>query len=158
MDCALCKRLYFPPSLSPLSLSGRIRYRRFSLDREPPRPRFHLARQLRSQRGRQKQSGARSRPVSRTNNARLGVMCGHVNWRVIDEQITWRSIRQRMLGTSAYRAHQRDEEREGERGGGVRRKKIATFLVLADIRARALLPPPSPPPSSPPLPSPPPPR
>lgn len=76
----------------------------------------------------------RDRLVSHEQHARPGVMCGHVNWRVIDEQITWRSIRQRMLGTSAFRAPARTSEREGARARG-REKKIAAFLVLADIRA-----------------------
>lgn len=61
---------------------------------------------------------ARDRLVSYEQRASR-VMCGHVNWRVIDEQITWRSIRQRMLGTSVYHARQqvRDGERQRRRGG-----------------------------------------
>lgn len=77
----------------------------------------------------------RDRLVPHEQHARPGVMCGHVNWRVIDEQITWRSIRQRMLGTSAFRASARTSERERAWDRGGEREKIAAFLVLADIRA-----------------------
>lgn len=80
----------------------------------------------------------RDRLVSHEQHARPGVMCGHVNWRVIDEQITWRSIRQRMLGTSAFRAPARTSERERARARGREKKNRGLSRTRRYTRHRSL--------------------
>ena len=93
-------------------------------------------RQSRSQRGRQKQSVV---VRSRTRNARPGVMCGHVNWRVIDEQITLRVHAATDVGNERVlcankkereRERERETEREREKNRGLSRTRRYTRALL----------------------------